>query len=192
MNRTRWYAFMVLAAIPSVGHSQFKHLSFTALLSHDSYHTLGFVSGIDMGGSLGYRPDSVIQISGSLFFSKRSVSFDLIGDTRSLDARMYTIACAVEYAFLGHQGQWTLSALAGGGAIVTSTDAMMVSLGAAGTVGIPARRTTSGFLQTGLRFALPFAPRFEAVVQPALRFSTPISSATGDVSLAGGLCVLLL
>ena len=192
MKRVVRTVFLLLLVVPSIGRSQLSHLSLTAFLSHDTYHTLGFVSGIDVGASVGYHLDSMSQVSTTLVYAKRSTPFDLIGETRSLDARLFMLACAVEYTVLGHQDGPSLSASIGGGTIISTADAFTISLGAAGIATIPARRSASGFLQTGIRLEIPFSLRFGAVVQPLFRLSTPVSSATGDVSIAGGLRVSLL
>jgi len=181
--------FVILLSIPTGGRSQASHLSFTPLLSHDTFHTFGFGGDIDFGGAVGYRLDSLIQVSASVFTSHRTTQFDVIGGTRSLSANILTVSCSLAYILLGHVNQFSVAATIGGGTMYGSTDPLEISLGGNGSASIPSRTFTSAFLEAGLRIDMPLTSRIGIVIQPALRHCTPIASASTEAAIAGGLRV---
>lgn len=183
--------FVILIVIPAGVNAQTIRFTFTPLLSHDTYHTFGFGSGIDFGGAIGYRFDSTFQVLATVVFSHRTTQFDAIGGDRSLGARIFTMSCSVAYILIGRPDRFTAAATIGGGTMSGATDPMEVSLGAAGSVSIPSRKFNSGFLEAGIRLDMPLSPRVGIVIQPAFRQCTPVASASGEAAIAGGLRVSL-
>jgi hypothetical protein len=161
------------------------------LLSYDSFRTPGFDYGVDFGGGAGFRISPSLVVSASVGFGRRSLTFDVIGGSQTLGARLVTVGGSLEVLLLGRPGGAGVAAEFGAGRISSTVDAQTVSLGALGSVTLPERSSARNFVKAGLAVELPLSADVVVVILPSLRFFTPLSSSP-DFSLAGGLRVGIL
>jgi hypothetical protein len=190
--RCRFYVILLSALLaPDVSLSQDHTFYISPLLSYDSFRTSGFDYGIDFGAGAGVRIGPSLAISASVAFGERTLTFDVIGGSQSIGARLFAIGGSLEVFLLGRPGGAGLAATFGAGRISSTIDAQKVSLGALGSVTIPERSSSRGFLQTGIAGELPLSADVVVVILPSVRLFTPLSS-SADFSFTGGLRVGIL
>ena len=125
----------------------------------------------------------------ALMFGSRTVQYDIVGGTNTLDARTVSYTMMLSARLLGGYEGAELAAVLGGGALFTSVDARTISAGALGTITIPPRSETRALVLAGVSAALPLSPRLAFMLEPTIRLMAPMSSSTLDYSIAGGLRV---
>ncbi|HMK38323.1 MAG TPA: hypothetical protein VK569_03215 [Bacteroidota bacterium] len=176
---------------PDPSHCQDRTLFVSPLISYDTFQTPGFANGIDLGAGAGLRISRSLALSATVTFGQRSQTFDLIGESQDVNARIVSLAGSFEILFLGNPGSAALAATLGAGRVSSTVDAQTISLGALGSLTIPARSSARGFLQAGLAGELPISADLFVVILPSARFYTAPST-SADFSLAGGLRVGIL
>jgi hypothetical protein len=130
-----------------------------------------------------------LLLSAAVAYTQRSLRFDVIGGQRALGARLFVYECSLEILALGHAGKAELAATLGGGGAATTLDAYAVSVGALGSVAVPERSGTEGFVKAGLVAGIPLSPTVNVILLPAVRFFAPFSLPSADISVSGGLRV---
>ncbi|HXX65002.1 MAG TPA: hypothetical protein VEO56_14475 [Bacteroidota bacterium] len=165
---------------------------FSPIISFDSFHSLGFDSGLDYGIGAGVRLNPTLTFSVAALFGERTPTFDLIGATGTLDTKVSSYEGSLEVLALGQAGRAELSVIVGGGLLSSSVGPHSVSLGALGSLTVPGSSSSQGFFQAGLAAGLPLGRAVEIVIIPSLRRLTPVSSSSNDVAIAGGLRVGIL
>jgi hypothetical protein len=189
----RYLLFILFSAllIPSAAVCQDRFLYLSPLLSYDNFRTPGFDYGFDFGAGASARISPAVMVSASVAFGRRSLAYDVVGGSGSLSAGIFALGGSLEILFLGRAGGTNVAATFGGGKITVTIDARTVSLGALGSITIPSREESRGFLQAGLAGEVPISPNVGFVILPSVRLFTPLSQ-TADLSLAGGLRVGIL
>jgi len=180
---------LLLAAAHGGSRAQEHAFSVSPLLSYDRFHTLGFTSGIDFGAQLIVATSPNLRIALEGLVASRDVPFDLVQGTQVLQATIFAYGCSVELPFLGHDGGSEVAATMGAGGATSKVDARVVSLGALGSITVPARTDSRGFVQAGLLGTFPLSSLLDIVVYPAYRLFLPLSRLAADLSIAGGLRV---
>lgn len=176
---------------PDPSHCQDRTLYISPLISYDTFHTPGFADGIDFGAGAGVHITPSLALSASVTFGQRSQTFDQIAGSQSINARLISIAGSIEVLVLGRPGSAAVAAALGAGRISSSVDAQTISLGALGSIPIPARSSARGFLQAGFAGEIPISPDLFVVILPSIRLYTAPST-SADLSIAGGLRVGIL
>ncbi len=177
--------------IPASAVCQDHSLYLSPLLSYDNFRAPGFDYGVDFGAGAGVRISPSLVVSASAAFGRRSLSYDVVGGSQSLTAGIFTFGGSLEVLILGRPGGTHIAMTLGGGRISSTFDARTVSLGALGSITIPAHEESRGFLQAGLAGEIPISPNIGLVILPSARFFTPLAQ-SADLSLAGGLRVGIL
>jgi hypothetical protein len=188
MRSTLFVILLSTLLTPDSSLCQEHSLYLSPLLSYDSFRTPGFDFGFDFGAGAGFRISHSLVISGSVALGGRTVTFDVIGGSQSLSARIVAIGGSLEVLILGRPGGAGVAATFGAGRISSTFDAHTVSLGALGSVTLPGHSSARSFVQTGISGEIPLGAGVAVVVIPSVRFFTPLSS-SADFSLAGGLRV---
>jgi hypothetical protein len=191
MRRTLFFCCLAIALLPVPSRSQDHSVYLSPLLSVESFNALSLGSGLSVGGSVSFDFTDPLRASCAVLFGTRTAAFDLIGTTGHLDVHTVTYAGSVSYRFLGTREGGELAAALGGGAVVSSVDAMTVRAGGLGSITIPARKESHGVLLAGLSGAWPLSSRLALTCEPAVRFVTPFASGQADYVIAGGLRVAL-
>lgn len=176
---------------PEFSFCQDHTLYISPLVSYDSFRTPGFDYGVDFGAGAGIRIGPSLLISGSIAFGQRSLTFDVIGGSQSLSARLVALGGSLEVLLLGRTGGAGLAATFGAGRISSTFDAQTISLGALGSITLPGHSSARSFIQTGIAGELPLSADVAVVILPSVRLFTPFTS-SADLSFAGGLRVGIL
>lgn len=192
MHHLRWVTFLLAFFCSCEASSQLHTFFVSPVASFESYRALGLDPGAGFGVSLGSNVSQSLAFSASLLFGSRTRSFQALGAPDQIRVRIVSIEAGVEHLLIGEPGGICGSLVAGGGAVSSSTDGRTVSLGALGTMEIPARSHTDGFLAAGVRGMLPFGSSIALTIAPVVRFFTPFASSPADLSISGGLRVGLL
>ncbi|MEW6511576.1 MAG: hypothetical protein AB1428_11540 [Bacteroidota bacterium] len=191
MLRSLCTCLVTLPLLWSPARTQGHSVYLTPLLSVGSYHSLGFDNGLSFGASLRFAIVDPLSVECSALFGTTSASFDLVGSTGAIDVRTASYAATLVVRVLGHREGGELAAALGGGAVVSSVDARIVSLGALGSIAVPSRSESRSFLTAGISASLTIAPRIAIVTEPRVRFMTPVGSTGPDYHIAGGIRVAL-
>jgi hypothetical protein len=171
--------------------SQDRSFYVSPLLSYEKFRTQDFDYGIDYGAAAGVRLSDALSLSASAAFGRRTLSFDVIGGTGSIGAGLVTVSGSIELLLLGRAGSAQASATLGAGRIFSTFDAYRVSLGALGSVTIPAHSSAQNYIQAGVTGEIPLTAGVSVVILPSVRFFAPLSS-QADFSIAGGFRVGIL
>jgi hypothetical protein len=177
--------------IPGTALTQDRSFFVSPILSYDSFRTPGFDYGIDYGAAAGVRLSPALSLSATFAFGRRSLTFDVIGGSGSIGARLFAVGGSLEILLMGRAGSAQASASLGAGRISGTFDAYQVSLGALGSVTIPGHSSAQNFIQAGITGEIPLSGALSLVILPSARFFTPLSS-QADFSFAGGLRVGIL
>jgi len=180
--------FLCALLIMQTGRAQEHSLSLSPFISYDRFQASGFDAGLDYGAALSVRVVDGLSVRAGAALGSRSTTFDVAGGTRNLNGRLSELSLSMEYRIIGTGGSPSLLLSLGGGRISTTVDATTVSLGALGTLTIPAHAASHGFAEGGLTGILPVSRGVGIFLRPALR-STGAGSNSPDVSIAGGLRV---
>jgi len=180
---------LILCALPfpGTGRAQEHALTFSPFLSYDRYQGSGFDAGFDYGAAAALRLAAGLSVRAEASFGPRTITYDVVGGTQSLSGRVSEISLGAEYRLWGSATSAALSLSLGGGRIGATVDATTVSLGALGTLTIPARSSAHGFLEGGLTAAVPLTGRVGVFLRPAYRSGA--AGPAADYSLEGGLRV---
>ena len=191
MRRALLASCSLLALLPALSFPQERTVYLTPLVSFDSYSALDLGNGMSFGASLSADVAGPVRVTCAALFGTRSVAFDRIGRRSALDVHVNAYAGSVSVRILGNREGGELAAALGGGAVVSSVDALTVPAGGLGSITVPSRSETRGFITAGLAAALPFSSRVALTCEPSLRFVTPLASAPVDFIIAGGIRVSL-
>jgi hypothetical protein len=170
-------------------YSQGHLLSLSPLVSFDSFHSLGLSPGVDFGAAAGIRLMPTVTFMTTLSFGTRNEPFDLIGASDHFNVRIIVYEATLEQFLLGEPDGAAVAILLGGGGLSSTIDARSVSLGALGSMTVPPRSDTEGFLVTGLRGIFPLTSGAAVTIAPRLRVFRPFASSTTDLSITGGIRV---
>ncbi len=177
--------------IPGLSLSQERPLYISPLLSFENFRTPGFGYGMDFGAGAGVRITPSLVLSASVATGTRSITIDVIGGSQNLSGRIVVAEVSLEMLLWGRAGGTGLAASLGGGRFSGTVDAHAVALGALGSVTLPEQSAARGYARAAVTGEFPLAADVVAVISPALRFFTPVSSSL-DFSIAGGLRVGIL
>jgi len=177
--------------VPAAGRAQEHELTLSPFLSYDRYRHSGFDAGLDYGAAAAVHVAEGFSLRAEAAFGTRSIPFDVVGGTQFLSGTITQFSLSAEYRLLGTVRGLALSLSLGAGRIATRVDGTTVSLGALGSLPIPARTGGRGFFEGGATAEAHIAGSVGVFIRPALRTGAA-GSAAADVSLEGGLRVGLL
>jgi len=177
---------LILCALPLPGRScaQEHALTLSPFLSYDRYQGSGFDAGFDYGAAAALRLAGGLSIRAEAAFGPRTITYDVPGGTQFLTGRISQVSLSAEYRLIGSAAGTAVSLSVGGGRIGTTVDETTVSLGALGTLAIPARTAAHGFAEAGMTACTPISRNVGMYIRPALR--SGLTGAAADISLEGG------
>jgi len=181
---------LLICVLPltEISLAQEHALTLSPFLSYDRYQASGFDAGLDFGVAAALRIVDNLSVRAEAAFGSRTIPYDAVGEKRFLSGRFSEVSLCAAYRLIGSARSAALSLSLGIGKMSATVDATTVSLGALGTLAVPARTASHGFVEGALAAEVPLAGRAGFFVRPALR-SGPAGSSSADFSLEGGLRV---